>query len=146
MSMLSADKIKEILTSTDLKKIVSDSETQEKIKAGFGKSFEMVKEQLGDNWQDVKSIYEMSFDSMFDLKTEVKYVSLAALAYLISPYDLLPESKLGALGLVDDVAVLLFAMNYAKPEIARYTEFKNEQQKELDALAQLKPSDDEAMA
>ncbi len=146
MSMLSADKIKEILTSTDLKKIVSDSETQEKIKAGFGKSFEMVKEQLGDNWQDVKSIYEMSFDSMFDLKTEVKYVSLAALAYLISPYDLLPESKLGALGLVDDVAVLLFAMNYAKPEIARYAEFKNEQQKELDALAQLKPSDDEAMA
>ncbi len=146
MSMLSADKIKEILTSTDLKKIVSDSETQEKIKAGFGKSFEMVKEQLGDNWQDVKSIYEMSFDSMFDLKTEVKYVSLAALAYLISPYDLLPESKLGALGLVDDVAVLLFAMNYAKPEIARYAEFKNEQQKELDALAQLKLSDDEAMA
>ena len=146
MSMLSADKIKEILTSTDLKKIVSDSETQEKIKAGFGKSFEMVKEQLGDNWQDVKSIYEMSFDSMFDLKTEVKYVSLAALAYLISPYDLLPESKLGALGLVDDVAVLLFAMNYAKPEIERYAEFKNEQQKELDALAQLKLSDDEAMA
>ncbi|HHO56702.1 MAG TPA: DUF1232 domain-containing protein [Trueperaceae bacterium] len=146
MSMLSADKIKEMLTSTDLKKIVSDSETQEKIKAGFGKSFDMVKEQLGDNWQDVKSIYEMSFDSMFDLKTEVKYVSLAALAYLISPYDLLPESKLGALGLVDDVAVLLFAMNYAKPEIIRYAEFKNEQQKELDALAQLKPSDDEAMA
>jgi len=145
MSMLSADKIKEMLTSTDLKKIVSDSETQEKIKAGFGKSFEMVKEQLGDNWQDVKSIYEMSFDSMFDLKTEVKYVSLAALAYLISPYDLLPESKLGPLGLVDDVAVLLFAMNYAKPEIERYAAFKEEQEKELEALAQLKPSDDQAM-
>ncbi len=146
MSLLSADKIKEILTTTDFKKIVSDPETQEKIKTGFGKSFEMVKEQLGDNWQDVRSIYEMSFDSMFDLKTDVKYVSLAALAYLISPYDLLPESKLGALGLVDDVAVLLFAMKHAKPEIERYAKFKEEQEKEIQALGELKPSDDQAMA
>lgn len=146
MSLFSADKIKEILTSTDLKKIVSDSETQDKIKLGFENSFAMVKEQLGDNWEDVRSIYEMSFDSMFDLKTDVKYVVLAALAYLISPYDLLPESKLGALGLIDDVAVLLFAMKHAKPEIERYAKFKEGQQKEVEALAGLKPSDNEAMA
>ncbi len=145
MSLLSAEKIKELLNSTDIKKMVSDEETQAKIKKGFEESFATVKDQLGDKWEDVRTIYDMSFDSMFDLKTEIKYTTLGALAYLISPFDLLPEGKLGAFGLIDDVAVLIFAMNHAKPEIERYKAFKKEQEEEA-KLAGLKPSDDEALA
>jgi uncharacterized membrane protein YkvA (DUF1232 family) len=119
-----ADKIGEMLKGFTDK--ASDPNTLKNIESGFGTAFAQVKDKLGDAWQDVQTIYTMAFDKGFEMKSEVKIVSIAALAYLISPIDLLPERFLGPLGLADDVAVLMFALNYAKPEIARYNAWKTQ--------------------
>ena len=91
----------------------------------FNESFGKVKDQLGDSWEDVQVIYRMAFDDAFDMKSETKLAVLGALVYLVSPVDLLPEKRLGALGYADDVAVLFFALKYAGPEIERYKAFKS---------------------
>lgn len=121
----SADKINRMLQG--FKDKASDPNTLKGIESGFGAAFAQVKDRLGDAWQDVQTIYTMAFDKGFEMKSEVKIACVAALAYLISPIDLLPERFLGPLGLADDVAVLLFALNYAKPEIERYNAWKKTQ-------------------
>jgi uncharacterized membrane protein YkvA (DUF1232 family) len=105
---VSDEQIQQVLESSEMKAKVEEPATQDKIKAEFEKVFATVKGKLGDTWQDARTIYD----------------SLAALAYLVSPIDLIPERFLGPLGLADDVAVLLFAINYAKPEIVRYRSSK----------------------
>ena len=53
-----------------------------------------------------------------------KAIALAALAYLVSPLDLLPEFLLGPIGLVDDLIVVGAAlsrlMNRLHPDLLRY--------------------------
>lgn len=53
-----------------------------------------------------------------------KLVAGAALAYVLSPVDLLPEALLGPLGLADDVAVVGIALsrllNRVHPDLLRY--------------------------
>lgn len=120
----SNDKIQQMLAG--FKDKVSDPKTLQGIETGFGAAFAQVKDKLGDAWQDVQTIYTMAFDKDFEMKSEVKIACIGALAYLISPIDLLPERFLGPLGLADDVAVLMFALNFAKPEIERYNAFKAE--------------------
>ena len=95
------------------------------IREGFNESFGKVKDKLGDSWEDVQVIYRMAFDDAFDMKSETKLAVLGALIYLVSPVDLLPEKRLGALGYADDVAVLFFALKFAGPEIERYKAFKS---------------------
>lgn len=124
--MIPDDKIAEILDDPDLKAAAEEPSTQEQIKSGFEGAFAKVKDSLGDKWQDVRTIYTMAFDPEFTMEKKVKYVVIGALAYLISPIDLLPEKALGKLGLLDDVAVLLFALKYARPEIERYRVFVDE--------------------
>jgi uncharacterized membrane protein YkvA (DUF1232 family) len=119
------DKIQQMLQG--FKDKASDPNTLKSIEAGFGSAFAQVKDKLGDAWQDVQTIYNMAFDKGFDMKSETKIACVGALAYLISPIDLLPERFLGPLGLADDVAVLMFALNYAKPEIERYNAYKKTQ-------------------
>jgi uncharacterized membrane protein YkvA (DUF1232 family) len=120
----SNDKISEMLNSPEAKAKAENPDTLRQIQDGFEDAFGKVKDKLGDAWQDVQTIYQMSMDKSFDMKSEVKYASIAALAYLVSPVDILPERLLGAFGLADDVAVLHFALQYAKPEIERYRKFK----------------------
>jgi uncharacterized membrane protein YkvA (DUF1232 family) len=103
---------------------VSDPKFLENIQKGIGPAFESVKSQLGTSWDDAQLIYHMAFDAGFDMKMETKVAALGALAYLVSPIDLLPERFLGPLGLADDVAVLMYALNYCKPEITRYQAYK----------------------
>ncbi len=114
------DKISEMLSSPEAKAKAENPDTIKAIQDGFEGAFATVKDKLGDTWQDVQTIYQMSMDKTFDMKPEIKYAAIGALAYLISPFDLLPERFLGAFGLADDVAVLHFAMQFAKPEIERY--------------------------
>ena len=119
---LNGDKIMEMLNG--MKDKVSDPKTLASIQSGFGDAFAQVKDKLGDSWEDAQAIYHMAFDGGFDMKAETKIAAIGALAYLVSPIDLIPERFLGPLGLADDVAVLMFALNYAKPEIERYRAFK----------------------
>lgn len=120
MAIPSMDQIKEMLGSAEMKARAESADTLAAIRSGFGPALERVKAQLGESWQDVRTIYDMAFDDTFEMKKEVKYAVVGALAYLVSPVDLLPERFLGALGLADDVAVLLWALKYAQPEIERY--------------------------
>ena len=121
---VSEQQIEKVLNSDAMKGVVENPNTMDRIKSEFDRSFALVKDKLGDAWEDVRAIYDMILDKEFQVKKEVKYVSIGALAYLISPIDLIPERVLGPLGLADDVAVLLWALNFAKPEIQRYAEFK----------------------
>lgn len=114
------DTIRDLLTNPAMREKADSADTLARIQEGFGDSFEKVKDRLGDSWEDVQSLYHMAFDKTFDMKKEVKYAVVGALAYLVSPIDLIPDRIMGPLGLADDVAVLLFALNYAKPEVERY--------------------------
>ena len=40
-----------------------------------------------------------------------KLIPLAAIAYFLSPIDLLPELALGPIGMIDDVGLLILALN-----------------------------------
>lgn len=114
------DKIRDLLTDPAMRAKAQSPDTLSRIQEGFADSFEMVKEKLGDSWEDVQTLYHMAFDKTFDMKKEVKYAVVGALAYLVSPIDLIPDRIMGPLGLADDVAVLLFALRYARPEVERY--------------------------
>lgn len=117
-------KIRDFLASSEIAQKVQDPKTHEMIRNGFTESFGKVKDQLGDSWEDVQTIYQMAFDDAFDMKGETKIAVIGALVYLVSPVDLLPEKRLGAFGYADDVAVLFAALKYAGPEIERYKTFK----------------------
>jgi uncharacterized membrane protein YkvA (DUF1232 family) len=58
-----------------------------------------------------------------EVPAEQKVKLLAAIAYFISPIDLMPEALLGPLGLVDDIAVAAWVLNsvvnQTDPEIVR---------------------------
>lgn len=116
----SEDKIRDLLTDPAMRAKADSTETLARIQEGFGDSFEKVRGRLGDSWEDVQTLYHMAFDKTFDMKKETKYAVVGALAYLVSPIDLIPDRIMGPLGLADDVAVLLFALKYARPEIDRY--------------------------
>ncbi len=121
---VSEHQIEKVINSDAMKGVVENPSTMDRIKNEFENSFAMVKDKLGDAWEDVRAIYDMIMDKDFQVKKEVKYISIGALAYLISPIDLIPERVFGPLGLADDVAVLMWSLNYAKPEIQRYAEYK----------------------
>jgi len=116
----SMEQIKDMLGSAEMKAKAESKETLAAIREGFGPALEKVKDRLGDSWQDCHTIYEMAFADDFEMKQEVKYATIGALAYLVSPIDLMPERFMGPLGLADDVAVLAWALKYAQPEIERY--------------------------
>lgn len=121
---MSDENLAETFTSAGAEQVANEPSTMERIQADFERSFESVKDRLGDSWEDVRTIYDMARDKSFSMDTKVKVVVIGALAYLVSPNDLLPERVLGPIGLTDDVAVLFFALKYARPEIERYRMFK----------------------
>jgi uncharacterized membrane protein YkvA (DUF1232 family) len=124
--MMSDDKFAQMFADPEAEKVANEPSTMERIQADFEQSFASVKDKLGDSWQDVRTLYDMARDQTFAMDTKVKVVVIGALAYLVSPVDLLPERVLGPIGLTDDVAVLYFALKFAQPEIARYKTFKFE--------------------
>ncbi len=98
----------------------SDPKTIAQIQTGAQAAFAQIKDKLGESWVDAQDLYHMAFDEKFGMDNNVKYACIGAMAYLVSPIDLLPEKYLGPIGLADDVAVMTWALNYARPEIARY--------------------------
>jgi len=123
-SNMNDEKIAGMLSSPEAQAKVEDPSTLGGIQSGFEGAFGMVKDKLGSSWQDVRTLYQMAFDKDFQMDGKVKIVVIGALAYLVSPVDLLPERVFKGLGFADDVVVLLFALKYAQPEIERYRRFK----------------------
>jgi len=53
--------------------------------------------------------WQLFWDSRVDAVR--KLIPLGAVVYLLSPIDILPELALGPIGVIDDVGLLLLAMN-----------------------------------
>ena len=64
--------------------------------------------------EDVVAAYYCAFDPRTPLKA--KGILLAALAYFIMPFDVVPDFILG-LGFTDDMAVLLAALNVIRSHV-----------------------------
>lgn len=55
------------------------------------------------------------------------FLGLAAVVYLISPIDIIPELVFGPFGLIDDVAILLFALRRIDKEVINFLTWEEEQ-------------------
>jgi uncharacterized membrane protein YkvA (DUF1232 family) len=117
------DKIQQTLESPEMRARVDDPNTQAKVQAGFQDAATKVKGRLGDLWEDLQTIYQMAFDKDFDLAQKTKYAIIGALVYLVLPIDLIPDA-IPVIGIADDVAVIAWAINFARPEITRYRAYK----------------------
>jgi uncharacterized membrane protein YkvA (DUF1232 family) len=73
----------------------------------------------------LRDAYRMSFDKGFNLEPHTRGVMLVALLYPVVPIDLIPD-PIPVLGLADDVALIVYAIRFAKPEIERYRKFQAE--------------------
>lgn len=54
-------------------------------------------------------------------------IAVAAVAYLISPLDIIPELVFGPIGLIDDFAILLFAVRKLEKEVMNFLAWEDEQ-------------------
>jgi uncharacterized membrane protein YkvA (DUF1232 family) len=99
---------------------LEDPRFTEEIRVGFDAAVSRLRDRLGARWDDAQTLYRMVFDDQFQMTDQSKWVALGALAYVVSPLDLVPELILGPLGLVDDVAVVNYALEDLAPELARY--------------------------
>lgn len=72
--------------------------------------------------RNLKLLYEMLCDSRFKISSTTKRWIVFALAYFISPIDLVPDF-IPIIGYFDDAAVLLWVMDICSEEIDRYKSF-----------------------
>lgn len=54
-------------------------------------------------------------------------LGIAAVIYVVSPLDFIPEVALGPLGLLDDIAILAFAVNSIDKELKNFLSWEQEQ-------------------
>ena len=73
--------------------------------------------------ENIKLMYEMLFDKEFVISWQTKATIIAALAYFISPIDLVPD-WIPVGGWLDDAAVVVYALHHISGDVARYAEFK----------------------
>ncbi len=66
-NMMSDENLAEMFTSAESEQAVNEPSTMERIQADFEKAFESVKDQLGDSWEDVRTIYDMARDKSFTM-------------------------------------------------------------------------------
>jgi uncharacterized membrane protein YkvA (DUF1232 family) len=122
---LTDDRIQTLLENTDVQAVAQQPEIEERIQQQFEHKSEKVRSKLGSAWGDVRDAFRMSFDKSFNLEPRTRGVLLVALLYLVVPIDLIPD-PIPVLGLADDVALIVYAIRFAKPEIERYRKFQAE--------------------
>ena len=113
----------ETINDADVQRRSHDPETENRVREGFHDAVEKLKGRASGLWDDLHDAYRMVFDSGFDLATPTRVAVLGALAYAVSPIDVLPD-WVPWLGFADDVAVLTAAITFARPEIERYRAFR----------------------
>jgi uncharacterized membrane protein YkvA (DUF1232 family) len=122
---LTDDRIQTLLENTDVQAVAQQPEVEERIQQQFGHKSEKVRSKLGSAWGDLRDAFRMSFDKSFNLEPRTRGVLLVALLYLVVPIDLIPD-PIPVLGLADDVALIVYAIRFAKPELERYRKFQAE--------------------
>ena len=111
--------IQEVLENPRVQAVAQQTENQARIQEHFEPKSEKLRSKLGAAWDDLRDAYRMSFDTNFKLEPKVRGVLLVALLYLVVPIDLIPD-PIPVVGIADDVALIVAAIRYAKPEIGRY--------------------------
>jgi uncharacterized membrane protein YkvA (DUF1232 family) len=122
---LTDDRIRILLENTDVQTVAQQAEVEKRIQQQFEHKSEKVRSKLGSAWADLRDAYRMSFDKGFNLEPRTRGVLLVALLYLVVPIDLIPD-PIPVLGLADDVALIVYAIRFAKPELERYRKFQAE--------------------
>jgi uncharacterized membrane protein YkvA (DUF1232 family) len=120
------ERIQVVLEDMRLQSIAARPENQARIQQQFDQQFDQqsgkIQSKLGSGWNDLRDAFRMSFDKDFNLDARTRGVLLVALLYLVVPIDLIPD-PIPVLGLADDVALIVYAIRFAKPEIERYHKF-----------------------
>ncbi|MXV38492.1 DUF1232 domain-containing protein [Flavobacteriaceae bacterium Ap0902] len=52
-------------------------------------------------------------------------IGVAAIVYVVSPLDFLPEVALGPIGILDDIAILAFGIKYINKELNHFLEWED---------------------
>jgi len=85
-------------------------------------------EKLSQYWDDVKLVFEMLKDYTTGRYTKCPWRTIAvlvgALAYVLSPLDLLPDF-IPLIGWTDDCMVLAGALSLAQADLEEYKKWKN---------------------
>ncbi|MCR1897774.1 DUF1232 domain-containing protein [Irregularibacter muris] len=79
----------------------------------------------------IKSLYKYILDQ--EVPFYKKLAIIFGFVYLLFPFDIIPDPILG-LGLVDDIAVLVFIFNAFQGELDRYEKKANLKNKEKDNI------------
>lgn len=86
-----------------------------------------------ESWyDDFILLYKMITDRNFKLSGKTKLAIAGALAYLVSPLDIIPD-LIPVIGWIDDIFVLNFVKNSIKNDIDRYKKYlesKNDETRE----------------
>lgn len=92
----------------------------EKVKKAFGK------EGLAEVLDDLKMLYNYVYDIATGTYTDYSKaklaIAVAALIYVVSPIDLIPDFLPG--GFIDDVAIVGFAIKQLHDELEKYKQVK----------------------
>ena len=82
---------------------------------------------LADYLEDVKTFYALIKDYINGEYTDVPWWTIAAigaaLAYIINPFDVIPD-VIPVIGYLDDAAVLTLCLKMVKKDIEKYKEWK----------------------
>lgn len=91
----------------------------------------------------IRSLYQYVFDK--EVPFYKKLTILFGFTYLLFPFDIIPDPILG-LGIVDDIAILLFIFNAFQGELDRYekkVKHKNKQRDNIIENINYKVKDDD---
>jgi uncharacterized membrane protein YkvA (DUF1232 family) len=124
---ISDERIRSMLENPNVQAKAQDTEMEARVQQNFEQNTKKVRSKLGSAWDDVRDAYRMSFDKSFNLEPKVRGALLVALMYLVVPIDLIPD-PIPVIGVADDIAVIVFAIRYARPEIERYRAFRAERE------------------
>ncbi|AKB55995.1 MULTISPECIES: YkvA family protein [Methanosarcina] len=78
-------------------------------------------------WYYLGLLFSMLLDSFkgrYPLPKKTALLLIFAFLYLISPVDIIPD-VFPLIGLVDDVAVLVFSLNFIRSDLENYRAWKN---------------------
>lgn len=79
-------------------------------------------------FQDLKLLFPLIKDywkgTYRDVSAKSIVIFIVALAYIISPVDLIPDYILG-FGQIDDAVILGLALNFLEKDLAKYREWKD---------------------
>jgi uncharacterized membrane protein YkvA (DUF1232 family) len=111
---------KERQKALELAKNLKDNFKEEEVRSFFDKFKDL------SFIEDMKLLFEMITDKNYSISTKTYAIIAGALAYVILPFDVIPDFLPGV-GFIDDAFVISMVVNQLREEIENYKRYKNEQ-------------------